>query len=142
MYWKPVFKDEFSRFLGWDTSNHLICFEKDNKYYLKAKNSLHTTGVSSLKFVFIVCFERNQMLKYTFYKNHNFNEASNREKVYDHENYLILRYLYFLWFFCVSAVIIIQWLKCNKMTQKSFKQIHFTYTCKNNFGVYSNNLSL
>ena len=33
--------------------------------YLKAKNSLHATRISSFKYVFIVFFEKKQMLKYT-----------------------------------------------------------------------------
>ena len=35
--------------------------------YLKAKNSLHATRISSFKYVFIVFFEKKQMLKYTLY---------------------------------------------------------------------------
>ena len=34
--------------------------------YLKAKNSLHTTRISSLEFIFIVIVETDQMQKYTF----------------------------------------------------------------------------
>ena len=33
--------------------------------YLKAKNSLHATRISSFKYVFIVFLKKKQMLKYT-----------------------------------------------------------------------------
>ena len=36
--------------------------------YLKAKNSLHTKGISSLEHIFIVFFKTNQMLKYTLFR--------------------------------------------------------------------------
>ena len=35
--------------------------------YFKAKNTLHTTRISSFKYVFIVFFEKNQILRYTLY---------------------------------------------------------------------------
>ena len=34
--------------------------------YLKTKNSLHKTRISSFNYVSIVFLEKNQMLKYTF----------------------------------------------------------------------------
>ena len=39
---------------------------KNSDKYLKATNLLHTTQNSSLKYVFIVFFETNQIQKYIF----------------------------------------------------------------------------
>ena len=56
-------KTEFSRFSK--IKKTLICSEKTINTYLKAKNSLYTTQISSFKYVFIIFSQKNQMLKYT-----------------------------------------------------------------------------
>ena len=48
-------------------NNPLICLEKAINTYLKAKNSLHTTQISSFIYVFIIFLQKKQMLKYTIY---------------------------------------------------------------------------
>ena len=58
VYHKTGLNASFQDFWCTNTNNHTICYEKNDKYYLKAKNSLHTTRVSSFKFVFIVFFEK------------------------------------------------------------------------------------
>ena len=63
---KPVLNASFQDFLCTNINNHLFCFEKTVTTYLKTKNSLHATRISSFKYVFIVFFEKKQMLKYTF----------------------------------------------------------------------------
>jgi hypothetical protein len=62
---KPVLNVSFQDFWYTNINNHLFCFEKTINMYLKAKNSLHATRISSFKYVFIVYFETKQMLKYT-----------------------------------------------------------------------------
>ena len=62
-YRKTGFKRQFSRFLMYKYKNtHLICFEKSINTYIKTKNSLHTTRISSFEYIFIVFFLKNQML--------------------------------------------------------------------------------
>ena len=58
---KPVSKASFQDFWCPNINNHLICLVKTLNTYLKAKNSLHTTHISSFKYVFIVCFEKIQI---------------------------------------------------------------------------------
>ena len=46
--------------------NYLSCLEKIIKKYLKAKNSLHTTRISSFKYVFknfeqFICVQKDQI---------------------------------------------------------------------------------
>ena len=68
VYRKTAFKRVF-KISDVNINNHLICFEKTINTYLKARNSLHTTRISSLRYVFIVFFEKKLMLKYTFLDN-------------------------------------------------------------------------
>ena len=50
---KPVLNASFQDFWCTNINNHLICFEKDDKYiYLKAKKSLHRTQMLVLKHIF------------------------------------------------------------------------------------------
>ena len=62
---KPVLNESFQDIWCSNINNHLFCFEKTITTYLKAKNSLHATRISSFKYVFIVFFETKQILKYT-----------------------------------------------------------------------------
>ena len=64
----PVYKD----FWCTNINNHQICFHKHKKYVkicIKGKNSPQPTWISSLKYMFIIFFETNQMLKYTYQSN-------------------------------------------------------------------------
>ena len=66
VYRKTGFHASFQDFLCTNINNHLFCFEKKTiTTYLKAKNFLHATRISSFKYVFIFFFETKQMLKYT-----------------------------------------------------------------------------
>ena len=62
---KPGLKASFQDFWCTNINNHQICFEKDDRYIFNSKNSLNTTRISSFKYVFIVFFRKNQMLKNT-----------------------------------------------------------------------------
>ena len=53
---KTGFKRKFSRCTN--MNNHLFCFEKTITMYLKAKNYLHATQISSFKYVFIIFFKK------------------------------------------------------------------------------------
>ena len=55
---KLVLNASFQDFWCTKINNHLFCFEKMITTYLKAKNSLHATRISSFKCVFIVFFEK------------------------------------------------------------------------------------
>ena len=49
----------FQDFWCTNTNNHLIGFEKTINIYLKAKNFLHTTRISSSKYVFVVFLKKS-----------------------------------------------------------------------------------
>ena len=67
VYRKTGFKREFSRFLMYKYKQSSDLFRKKTiNTYLKANNSLHKAQISSFKYVFIVFFETNQILEYTF----------------------------------------------------------------------------
>ena len=62
-YWvskKTVLNVSWKDFWCANINNHLICLEKTINAYLKAKISLHTTRISSFKYVFIVFSEKNR----------------------------------------------------------------------------------
>ena len=63
VYRKTGFKREFSRFLMCKFKYSSVFFSKKNDNYttyLKAKNSLHATRISSFKYIFIVFFEEKK----------------------------------------------------------------------------------
>ena len=52
VYRKPGFKRKLTSFrMNKKLSNHLICFKNTINTYLRDKNSLHTTQISSFKYV-------------------------------------------------------------------------------------------
>ena len=65
VYLKPGFKRGFLRFSGTNIKNISDLFRKGKNTYLKVKNFPHTTRISILKYLFIVFFEINQMLRFT-----------------------------------------------------------------------------
>ena len=78
---KPVFNACFKDIYCTNINSHLICFVI---MCLKAKNYPYTTRNFILDYVFIVCFETNQMLNHTF-RNENYKEV-----VTEHLKYLML----------------------------------------------------
>ena len=90
---KPVLNASFQDFRCPNINIHLFYFEKTISTYLKAKNSLHATLISSFKYVFIIFFEKKQMLKYTLTSNHtsfyekcmsSFDNVSVHKNLYGH----------------------------------------------------------
>ena len=60
VYRKIGFKREFSRFLMYKNKKSSDLFRKKTiNTYLMAKNSLHTTRISRIKYAFIVFFENS-----------------------------------------------------------------------------------
>ena len=60
---KTVLNASFQDFWCTNINNHLSCFEKTINTYSKAKNSLNTTRISRIKYVFIVFFEKKSDAK-------------------------------------------------------------------------------
>ena len=73
--------------------------------HLEAKNFLNTTRISRLKYVFIVFFKTNRMLKYTFFLLQSFSPV----KKYVYVLYYIIKndkkttfISLLVWFYCVK----------------------------------------
>ena len=64
---KTGFKPSFQDFLCININNHRICFEKTINTYLKAKNSLHITRISSFKYVFTVFLKKSDAKIYVHF---------------------------------------------------------------------------
>ena len=64
-------------------------------YYLKDRNSLHTSRMSSLKYNFLALSKENQMLKWTF--KHQYKWNMKRYETEEGVEFTIKGFIYNLW---------------------------------------------